>query len=153
MEAELAKKDLPYVILMIVLDIMAPMFLMLGLTMTTSANASLLINFEIVATSVFALVIFEEPIDRRLWLSIILITLSFVIASIIMIAGTYFAVMERHDHEHTNMEHEHRHSHSDGHHDHDHETLIEGEHVHPHIHERLVHAHPHTPDLHHAHKH
>ncbi|WP_190014054.1 hypothetical protein [Geosporobacter subterraneus] len=52
MEAELAKKDLPYVILMIVLDIMAPMFLMLGLTMTTSANASLLINFEIVATSV-----------------------------------------------------------------------------------------------------
>ncbi|SHI66886.1 EamA-like transporter family protein [Geosporobacter subterraneus DSM 17957] len=81
------------------------------------------------------------------------ITLSFVIASMIMIAGTYFAVMERHDHEHTNMEHEHRHSHSDGHHDHDHETLIEGEHVHPHIYERLVHAHPHTPDLHHAHKH
>ncbi|MTI55410.1 MAG: EamA/RhaT family transporter [Geosporobacter ferrireducens] len=81
-EAKLAKKELPFVILMVVLDIIAPIFLMLGLTMTTSASASLLINFEIVATSIVALVIFKEAIDRRLWLSIILITLSSIILSV-----------------------------------------------------------------------
>lgn len=41
----LTKEDLPYTIGMIVLDIAAPILLMLGLQQTNSANASLLNNF------------------------------------------------------------------------------------------------------------
>lgn len=81
-EASLAKKELPFILLMVVLDIAAPISLMVGLTMTTSSNAALLNNFEIVATSVIALVVFKEAISKRLWLSISLITLSSIILSI-----------------------------------------------------------------------
>ena len=75
-EAHLTRKDLPYTIGMIVLDILAPIFLMIGIRHTTAANASLLNNFEIVATSLIALFIFKEKISRRLWLAIGLIVLS-----------------------------------------------------------------------------
>ncbi len=80
-ERRLTKRDLPYVLGMIFLDIAAPVFLMLGLSKTTSANASLLNNFEIVATSIIALALFKEAIGRRLWLAIGLITLSSMILS------------------------------------------------------------------------
>ena len=63
----LSKKDLPFVIGMIVLDIAAPIFLMLGISYGSSANASLLGNFEIVATTVIALFIFKEAVSKRLW--------------------------------------------------------------------------------------
>lgn len=46
----LTKKELPYTVAMVVLDITAPILLMLDITMTNSANVSLLNNFEIVAT-------------------------------------------------------------------------------------------------------
>ena len=75
-EEHLTRKDLPYTIGMIVLDILAPIFLMIGISHTTAANASLLNNFEIVATSLIALFIFKEKISRRLWLAIGLIVLS-----------------------------------------------------------------------------
>ena len=75
-EAHLTRKDLPYTIGMIVLDILAPIFLMIGISHTTAANASLLNNFEIVATSLIALFIFKEKISRRLWLAIGLLVLS-----------------------------------------------------------------------------
>jgi len=78
---KLSRKDLPYVIGMIVLDIAAPIFLMLGISYGSSANASLLGNFEIVATSVIALVIFKEAISKRLWAAISLITLASVLLS------------------------------------------------------------------------
>ncbi|SNS67385.1 hypothetical protein SAMN05446037_101667 [Anaerovirgula multivorans] len=57
-EAKIGRKELPFTIGMIGLDIAAPMFLMIGLTMTTASNASLLNNFEIVVTSLIALFIF-----------------------------------------------------------------------------------------------
>lgn len=76
----LTKKELPYTIAMVVLDIAAPILLMFGITMTNSANVSLLNNFEIVATSVIALVIFKEVISKKLWLAISLA----VIASMIL---------------------------------------------------------------------
>ncbi len=78
----LTRAELPFVVGMVVLDIAAPVLLMLGLTMTTAENASLLNNFEIVATSLIALLVFHEQIDRRLWLAIGLITLSSIILSI-----------------------------------------------------------------------
>ena len=77
----LTKKELPYVIGMIVLDIIAPILLMLGLTRTNSANASLLNNFEIVATSLIALWIFKEQISKKLWLAIGMVTVASVILS------------------------------------------------------------------------
>ena len=81
-EAPLTKKDMPYTVGMVVLDIAAPIFLMVGLTMTMAANASLLNNFEIVATAVIALLIFREAISRRLWLAIVLVTISSAILSV-----------------------------------------------------------------------
>ena len=75
-EEKLTKSDLPYTLAMIVLDIAAPIFLLLGLSFTTAANASLLNNFEIVATALIALMIFKERISLRLWLGI-----GFVVAS------------------------------------------------------------------------
>lgn len=81
-EAPLTKKDMPYTVGMVVLDIAAPIFLMVGLTMTTAANASLLNNFEIVATALIALFIFREAISRRLWLAIVLVTISSAILSV-----------------------------------------------------------------------
>lgn len=77
----LSKKDLPFVILMIVLDIAAPIFLMLGISYGSSANASLLGNFEIVVTTVIALFIFKETVSKRLWLAIAMITLSSILLS------------------------------------------------------------------------
>ena len=81
-EQSLARADLPYVAGMVALDIAAPIFLMLGLSRTTAANASLLNNFEIVATSIIALFVFGEAISRRLWAAIGLITLASILLSV-----------------------------------------------------------------------
>ena len=77
----LTKKELPYTIAMVVLDIMAPILLMLGITRTNSANVSLLNNFEIVATSIVALFIFKEVISKKLWFAIALVTVASIILS------------------------------------------------------------------------
>jgi drug/metabolite transporter (DMT)-like permease len=80
-QLHITKKELPYTIGMVVLDIMAPIFLMIGLDRTTAANASLMNNFEIVATSIIALVIFNEKISKRLWYGIGLITFACILLS------------------------------------------------------------------------
>lgn len=67
---------LPYTLGMVALDIAAPILLMLGLARTAAAHVSLLNNFEIVATSVIALLLFHEKISRRVWAAIALITLA-----------------------------------------------------------------------------
>lgn len=83
------------------------------------------------------------------------ITISFIIALVIMIAGAYFAAVEHHRHVHIHGEitHEHRHSHSDNHHTHKHDYKVDGEHSHIHTHEKMEHIHKHTPDMHHSHSH
>lgn len=88
----LGKPDMPYAIGMVVLDCFAPILLMVGLLRTTSANASLLNNFEIVATSVIAWVIFREKISRRLWCAILLVTLSSAILSLEDSSGLQFSI-------------------------------------------------------------
>jgi len=80
-EMRLTVKELPYTIGMVVLDIAAPIFLMIGLTTATPENVSLLNNFEIVATSLIALLIFKEQITKRLWSAIVLITFASMILS------------------------------------------------------------------------
>lgn len=77
----LNRLDLPYTIGMIVLDILAPIFLMLGISIGSASNASLLGNFEIVATTVIALLIFKEKVSKELWTAIAFITLSSIILS------------------------------------------------------------------------
>lgn len=82
-EEKLTKSELPYTVAMI--------FLMLGLNATTAANASLLNNFEIVATAIIALVIFKEKIGLRLWSGIMFVTLSCVILSLEDITSISFS--------------------------------------------------------------
>lgn len=91
-EKPLTRRELPYTIGMIVLDIAAPLFLMAGLTMTTAANASLLNNFEIVATSVIALAIFHEAISKSLWIAIGLVTVASLILSFEDISSLSFSM-------------------------------------------------------------
>ncbi len=91
-EISLSKKDRPYVIGMILLDIAAPISLMFGLTMTTAANASLLNNFEIVATSVIALILFKEIISKRLWLAILLVTVASILLTVDDFSTVSFSV-------------------------------------------------------------
>ena len=80
-EEKITRADMPYTIAMIVLDIAAPIFLLLGLSYTSAANASLLNNFEIVATALIALMIFKERISPRLWMGIIFVVCSCVLLS------------------------------------------------------------------------
>ena len=77
----LCKKDFPYTLGMVLLDIVAPILLMFGVKYGTSSNASLLGNFEIVATTLIALFIFREKVSKRLWIAILFITLSSFILS------------------------------------------------------------------------
>ena len=80
-DMRLTKNDLTYTILMVVLDVIAPILLMIGISIGSSANASLLGNFEIVATSIIALVFFKEDVSKNLWIAIVFITLSSIILS------------------------------------------------------------------------
>lgn len=80
-ELRLSREDFPYTAAMIVLDIAAPICLLMGLRSTTAANASLLNNFEIVATALIALLVFKEKISRRLWGGIVFVTAACLLLS------------------------------------------------------------------------
>ena len=90
-EKKLTRKDLPYTLGMILLDIAAPILLMLGLKSASSANASLLGNFEIAATTLIALLLFREKVSKRLWAAILLITLSSGILSFEDMSSLHFS--------------------------------------------------------------
>lgn len=91
-EALLTRKELPYTFGMVILDIAAPILIMIGLTMTTASNASLLNNFEIVATSIIALFIFKENISKRLWLGIALVTIASIMLSVEDVSSFSFSI-------------------------------------------------------------
>ena len=91
-EHPLTKKDLPYTIGMVLLDIAAPICLMFGLTRTTAANASLLNNFEIVATALIALFLFKEQISKRLWAAIFLVTASSILLTVEDVSSLSFSI-------------------------------------------------------------
>ena len=91
-EAKLTKTELPYTIAMMLLDIAAPICLLLGLNATTAANASLLNNFEIVATAIIALMVFKEKISPRLWLGILFVTLSCALLSFEDVSDLQFSL-------------------------------------------------------------
>ena len=93
------REDLRYVIMMVILDVAAPILLMLGLSMSSPESVSLLNNFEIVATAVIASVFFKEKISGRLGVSIAVITLSCILlsleegASLSLSKGSVFVVL------------------------------------------------------------
>ena len=90
-ETKLTGKELPYIVAMILLDIAAPVCLLIGLKSTSAANASLLNNFEIVATAIVALAVFKEKISLRLWLGILFVTLSCAMLSFEDITSLQFS--------------------------------------------------------------
>ena len=80
----------------------------------------------------------------------------FWIAALLMGAGVWLHLTERHAHLHTHrhMRHAHGHVH-DEHHQHSHDFAWDGRepHYHEHTHQPLAHSHPHYPDIHHWHEH
>ena len=90
-ESRFSAGEIPFVIGMIVLDIAAPVCLMIGLEHTTAANASLLNNFEIVATALIALFVFKESISPRLWAGIAFVTASCALLSFEDISSIRFS--------------------------------------------------------------
>ncbi len=83
----LERRDLPFVAGMILLDVAAPILLMFGLACGASSSAALLGNFEIVATTAIALLLFHEAVSRRLWAGIALITLASILLSVDDLGG------------------------------------------------------------------
>jgi drug/metabolite transporter (DMT)-like permease len=60
----------------------APIILLFGLRDTPAATASLLVNFEGVATTVIAAVAFKEAVSRRAWWAIVTITLASIMLTV-----------------------------------------------------------------------
>ena len=68
-EAPLQKADLPWLMAVILFGgLFGPLFLMLGLSQTTAASGSLLLNLEGLATMAIAWLVFRENVERRLLL-------------------------------------------------------------------------------------
>jgi len=76
-----------------------------------------------------SVLLFREPIAPGL-----------AVAGVLMLAGVWLRLSERHLHEH------HQHEHAAG-------VDPREPHTHPHEHEPMTHAHPHYPDIHHRHRH
>jgi drug/metabolite transporter (DMT)-like permease len=79
----------------------------------------------------------------------------FLVVAILMGAGMWLHLTEKHFHGHVHGLVTHCHSHSHGpHHGHEHEGCVDDDsHTHSHVHERLSHEHHHYPDIHHRHEH
>ncbi len=81
-EARLNMHDLPWLAGAILSGgVMAPVILIVSLEKTPAATASLLLNFEAVATTFIAMFLFREQIGRRIWLALGLITLGSIALS------------------------------------------------------------------------
>jgi Permeases of the drug/metabolite transporter (DMT) superfamily len=98
MEAKITRKELPYLTAMVLLDVAAPILLMFGLAASAASSVSLLSNFEIAATAAVAMIFFKEPLGKRMWLAVLLITASCVLLSLAdlynfkLSAGSFFVI-------------------------------------------------------------
>lgn len=81
-QSTLKKEELPFTVLMVVLDIIAPIMLMFGLQKASSSNVALISNFEIVATAIIAFLLFKETISPIMWIAISVITLACILLSL-----------------------------------------------------------------------
>jgi drug/metabolite transporter (DMT)-like permease len=81
-EARLTRAEVPWLIGAIVSGgVIAPVVLLLGLKATPASTASLLLNFESVATTLIAVLAFKEAVDKRIWWAVGLITLASILLS------------------------------------------------------------------------
>jgi drug/metabolite transporter (DMT)-like permease len=79
-EARLTRPDFPWLLGAILAGgVAAPILLLLGLDRTPASTASLLLNFEVVATALIAALIFKEAVGRRILWAVILITLASIL--------------------------------------------------------------------------
>lgn len=85
------KKDIPSIVGMILLDVLAPVAMLIGLQDTFPTNVSLMNNFEIVSTSIFAFFVFKEALPMKLRIGIVLVTLASFILSIQDITAFQFS--------------------------------------------------------------
>ncbi len=84
------------------------------------------------------------------------ISFQFVAAALLMAAGVWLHLTERHGHLHVHELQDHTHAHThDEHHRHSHGFTWDGRepHSHRHVHAPLAHVHAHYPDVHHRHPH
>ncbi|NBB47711.1 EamA family transporter [Rhizobium sp. CRIBSB] len=116
---------------------------MLGLRHLGTARTGAYFSLAPFIGALIAVIGFGEPV-----------TLSLVVAALLMGFGLWLHLSERHEHDHLHdpIEHDHLHTHDD-HHDHDHDGPATEPHAHWHRHAPLRHKHPHYPDLHHRHGH
>lgn len=81
-EARLARKDLPWLGLAIGMGgVLAPVLLMVGLTLNTASSSALLLNLEGLATMAIAWLVYRENVDRRLLLGAMAILTGAVLLS------------------------------------------------------------------------
>ena len=81
-EAPLRRADLPWLAGAVLFGgVIAPVFLMIGLTLTPASTASLLLNAEGVLTALLAWFVFKENFDRRIALGMAAITAGGVLLS------------------------------------------------------------------------
>jgi len=82
-EAKLVSSDLGWLIGAILAGgVAAPIIQLFALRNTTGSVASILLNFEGVATTLIAALAFKEHVSRRAWLSILFITLASVLLTV-----------------------------------------------------------------------
>jgi drug/metabolite transporter (DMT)-like permease len=82
-EARLNKRDLPWLTGAILFGgVAAPIILLFSLRNTPAATASLLLNFECVATTLIAILAFKEAAGKRIITAIALITLAAILLSL-----------------------------------------------------------------------
>ncbi len=82
-EARVGRSDFGWLAgAMIAGGVAAPITLLFSLKNTPAATASLLLNFEGVATTLIAFLAFKESISRRAWWAIALITIASIVLSI-----------------------------------------------------------------------
>ncbi len=82
-EAGINKADVPWLMgALLAGGVGAPIILMFSLRNTPAATATLLLNFEGVATALIAAAIFKEAIGRRIWLAIFCVTGASVLLSL-----------------------------------------------------------------------
>ncbi|MDT3701219.1 MAG: EamA family transporter [Thermincola sp.] len=81
-EARISSTDIPWLIGSILAGgVLAPIVLMFSLRNTPASTASLLLNFEGVATTLIAYLVFKEAVGKRIWLAVASITTASIILS------------------------------------------------------------------------
>ncbi len=87
-EAGLEKSDFKWLVGAVLAGgVAAPIMQLFGLRGTPGSTASLLLNFETVATTLIAALVFREHISKRAWRAILLITLASILLSLNLTGG------------------------------------------------------------------